>query len=168
VKIPPAFTLNSLAKLAAFLVLGASTLCGQDSSKAQSLPTAQQVMDHYVTAMGGHDAIFKHNSMTVRGKYEFAAQGLSLHRTVYYKDDKFLYDVVLPDGTHYQESFDGTVAWQLHPEKGPAISEGNEIKSKVRDADMHYPGRILDYFSSMAVVDVTNFEGAHLLSLKRN
>ncbi|MFZ1006612.1 MAG: hypothetical protein WAN65_07245 [Candidatus Sulfotelmatobacter sp.] len=62
----PAFNLNSLVKLAAFLVLGASALCGQDSSKSQPLPTAQDVMAHYVTAMGGHEAIFKHNSMTVR------------------------------------------------------------------------------------------------------
>lgn len=123
-------------------------------------------MDHYVTAMGGHDAIFKHNSMTVRGKYEIPSQGLSLDRTVYYKDDKFLYDAALPDGTHYQEGFDGTVAWQLHPKKGPAISEGNEIKSKARDADMHYPGHILDYFSSMTVVDVTNFEGHTCYHLK--
>ncbi|MFZ1006613.1 MAG: hypothetical protein WAN65_07250 [Candidatus Sulfotelmatobacter sp.] len=63
----------------------------------------------------------------------------------------------MPDGTRYQEGFDGTVAWQLHPKKGPAISEGNEIKSKARDADMHYPGHILDYFSSMAVVDGNRF-----------
>jgi hypothetical protein len=104
--------------------------------------------------------------MTVRGKYEIPSQGLSLDRTVYYKDDKFLYDAALPDGTHYQEGFDGTVAWQLHPKKGPAISEGNEIKSKARDADMHYPGHILDYFSSMTVVDVTNFEGHTCYHLK--
>ena len=70
-----------------------------------------------------------------------------------------LYEIVLPNGSRYQEGFDGTVAWQLQPGQPAAISEGNEVKSKQRDADMYYPGRILDYFSSMNVVDVTDFEG---------
>jgi hypothetical protein len=50
--------------------------CGSDANAqnvpaAGSLPTLQQVMDKYVAALGGHDAIYKHKSMTVRGASSF-------------------------------------------------------------------------------------------------
>lgn len=81
-----------------------------------------------------------------------------MDRAVYYKGGKMLYEITLPDSSRYQEGFDGKVAWQLHPRNGPAISEGDEVKSKERDADMYYPARILDYFKSMEVVEVTDLE----------
>ena len=156
----------AVAKLTAFLALTASVLCSQDSSKAKPLPTVQQVMDRYVSALGGRDAIFKHKSMTVQGKFELSDKGPSLDRTAYYKNGKMLYEITLPNGSRYQEGYDGAVAWQLHPKSGPALSEGNEVKSKARDADMYYPARILDYFSSMEVVEVTDFEGHTCYHLK--
>jgi hypothetical protein len=66
----------------------------------------------------------------------------------------------------YQEGYDGTVAWRLHPKSGPTILERNEVKSRERDADMCYPARILDYFNSTEVVAVTDFEGHTCYHLK--
>jgi hypothetical protein len=160
----PNFT--SFARLVAFLALAASFACSQDSSQPKPMPTVGQVMDHYVSALGGHDAIFRHKSMTVRGKFVVSEKGPSLDRDAYYKDGKMLYEIILPNGSRYQEGFDGAVAWQLQPGQPPAISEGNEVKSKQRDADMNYPGHIMDYFSSMNVVDVTDFEGHDCYHLK--
>ena len=77
-----------------------------------------------------------------------------------------LYEITLPNSSRYQEDLDGTVAWQLDPQSGAAISEGKEIKSKQRDAVMYYPTRVLDYFSSMNVVGVTDFEGHPCFHLK--
>ena len=166
----PAARLNLMTTLRiACILLAASSLSAQDASKAKPLPTVQQVMDRYVTAIGGHDAIFKHKSMTVHGKYEVS--GLSLDRVAYYKDGKMLYQITLPNGGHYQEGFDGTVAWQINPGtpgKEASISQGDEVKAKQRDADMYYPARILDYFSSMEVVDIVDFEGHTCYHLKGN
>ena len=157
----------AVAGLATFLVTVASPISGQESSKAKPLPTVQQVMDRYVTALGGHDAIFKHKSMTVHGKFLVDPdKGPSLDRTAYYKDGKMLYQISLPNGTSYREGYDGTVAWQLPEQGGPAISEGNVVKAKQRDADMYYPARILDYFSAMDVVGVQDFEGHTCYHLK--
>ena len=126
-----------LLSMVSGFAVGTASVAGQDSPKTSPLPTVQQVMDRYVKALGGHDAIFKHQSMTVRGKFELSREGLSLDRTGYYKGGKMLYEITFPDGSHYQEGFDGTVAWQLHPRNGPAISQGDEVKSKERDADMY-------------------------------
>jgi len=122
-------------------------------------------MDRYVKALGGHDAIFKHKSMTVHGKFT-PPGGPELDRIAYYKGGKMLYQIVLPDGTRYQEGYDGAIAWQLHPQAGAAISKGDEVKAKQRDADMYYPGRILDYFNSMEVAEITDFEGHTCYHLK--
>jgi hypothetical protein len=154
------------ARLAAFLAVTTSVLYGQDSPQSKPLPTAKQVMDRYVSALGGHDAIFKHKSMTVRGKYVESDKGASLDSIAYYKDGKMRYEVALPDGSRYQAGFDGKIGWQLHPRNGPAIAEGDIAKSKARDADMYYPARILDYFNSMEVVEVTDFEGHACYHLK--
>jgi hypothetical protein len=158
--------LVATAQIVALLGLTASALCAQDAPKATSLPTVQQVMDHYVSALGGHDVIFKHKSMTVRGKFEVSDKQPALDRIAYYKDGKMLYQINLPNETRYQEGFDGKVAWQIDPAGHAAISQGDEIKSKERDADMYYPARIMDYFSSMEVVDVTDFAGHTCYHLK--
>jgi hypothetical protein len=155
----------ALACLIALLPLTSSVLCGQDSSKTKPLPTVQQVMDHYVIALGGHDAVFKHKSMTVRGTFELEKQP-AFERVAYYKGGKMLYQINLPNGTRYQEGFNGTVAWQLDPSGHPTLSQGNEVRSKERDADMYYPARIMDYFSSMEVVDVVDFGGHTCYHLK--
>jgi len=158
-------TFIAVAKLTAFLVLTRAVLCSQDSPKTKPLPTVNEVMDHYVTALGGRDAIFKHKSMTIRGKFELSDKGPSLDRTVYYKDGRILYQIAMPLGV-YQEGYDGTVAWRLHPKSGPTILKGDEVKSKERDADMYYPARILRYFKSMEVVEMADFEGHTCYHLK--
>jgi hypothetical protein len=160
------FSAAKHAAIVSLVALVASVLFSQDSTPAKSLPTAQQVMDRYVTALGGRDSIFRHKAMTVRGNFELSEKGPSLDRSAYYKDGKMLYEVTLPNGSRYQEGYDGTVAWQLHPQSGAAISEGKEVRSKQRDADMYYPARVLDYFSSMEVVGVADFEGHPCYHLK--
>jgi len=157
-----------VARLSAvsLFAVGAVGLAGQSLPNARPLPSVQQVMNSYVSALGGRAAIFKHKSMTVRGTIEISEKGPSLDSATYYKEGKMLLEVTLPSGGTYREGYDGAVAWQLHPRNGPKIFEGDVVKSKERDADMYYPARILDYFKSMEVVEVTNFEGHTCYHLK--
>lgn len=155
-----------LLGVASFLTFGKPQLLGQGSQKTQALPTVQQVMDRYVLALGGRDVIFKHKSMTVREKLEVPDKGLSLNRIIYLKDGKSYEELTLPDAGRYRSGYDGTVAWEVNPSTGPALIRGDEAKSKVRDADMYYPARILDYFSSLEVVDIAEFEGHTCYHLK--
>src|SRR5580693_8041908 len=81
-------TFIAITNLTAFLALTRGVLCSQDLKKDKPLTSVEEVMDHYVTALGGHDAIFKHKSMTIRGKFELSDTRPSLDRTVYYKDGR--------------------------------------------------------------------------------
>jgi hypothetical protein len=156
----------AFVEVTSFIALVTARFAGQDSPKTQPLPTVQQVMDRYVNALGGRDAIFKHKAMTVREKLEIPDKGLSLDRVVYFKDGKSHEELTLPDGGHYQSGYDGAIAWEMHPSTGPAIIRGNEAKSKARDADMYYPAHTLDYFTSMEVADIAEFEGRACYHLK--
>jgi len=159
-------TVVGLLAMTSVVPIAGTGVAAKDSSSNPALPKVQQVMERYVKALGGRDAIFKHKAMTVRGTFELSDKGPSLDRTARYKDGKMLYEITFPDGKVYQEGFDGGTAWRLHPRNGPAVLEGDEVKSTARDADMYYPARILDYFSSMEVVEVADFEGHTCYHLK--
>lgn len=141
------------------LLMGTEQPQDQASQKAQALPTVQKVMERYVRALGGRDAIFRHKSMVVQEKVEIAEKNVSLERVVTFKGRKQREEITLPDGSRYQSGFDGMVAWEINPKSGAALIQGKEAQSKVRDADMYYPARILDYFRSMQVIDIAEFEG---------
>ncbi|HEX8818114.1 MAG TPA: hypothetical protein VF753_21675 [Terriglobales bacterium] len=149
-------------------ILGTSAGLSADLPNPQSLPKVEDVMKHYVDAVGGHDAIFKHQSMTVHEKLDVSAgdKHASLNRAVYYKNGKSHEVLDLPDGGQYQSGYDGKTAWEMSTAGSAALIEGDEAKSKVRDADMYYPARILDYFNSMGVVDIADFEGHTCYHLK--
>jgi hypothetical protein len=155
--------LQPVFQLAALIALTPSLLSAQ---APPALPTTQQVMDHYIHAMGGHDAIFKHKSMTVHGTIQPSEKQPTFDVVAYFKDGKMLYDIALANGTHFQQGFDGKIAWQLDPKDGPQLAKGDVIKSVQRDADMYYPARILDYFNSFDVVEITSFEGHSCYHLK--
>jgi hypothetical protein len=46
------------------------------------------------------------------------------------------------------------------------IAEGDEVKTVARDADMYYHLHVLNYFKSMEVVDVKEFNGRSCYHLK--
>jgi len=149
----------------AFL-LASATLGAQNPSPSQSLPTAQQVMDRFVAAQGGHEAIFRHRSMTVHAKLVLQPQNLSFDQVSYFKDGRVLQETTYADGSVDRSGFDGAVAWDIDPKNGPAVAKDNVIESIRRDADMHYFGHVLDYFKSMDVVGITEFAGHTCYHLK--
>ncbi|HUH62950.1 MAG TPA: hypothetical protein VLZ50_08135 [Terracidiphilus sp.] len=138
----------------------------QSPSHPQSLPTAQQVMDRFVAAQGGHDVIFRHRSMTVRATLVLQPKNVSLGQVSWLKDGKALQETTFPDGSRDRTGFDGAVAWDIDPKDGPNVAKGDVIQSVARDADMHYFGHILDYFKSMEVVEIAAFAGHTCYHLK--
>lgn len=150
----------------ALLFLASSAICAQSPSQPAPLPTAQQVLDRFVVAQGGHDAIFRHRSMTVRAKLMIQPGNMNLDQVTYMKDGKALTETTLPDGGRDRAGFDGAVAWDLDPKGAPTVARDDVIESVRRDADLHYFGHILEYFKSMDVVDVAEFAGHSCYHLK--
>ena len=124
----------------------------------QKLPTVQWVLERYVTATGGREALLRHKSMTVRGRNYEPAAGREVSGVFYTGGGKFLQVVTLPSGES-RSGYDGHTAWDLDSHGKVTIQGGDLIKSVARDADMYYHLHVMQYFRSMEVIDVQTFNG---------
>jgi hypothetical protein len=136
------------------------------AQKAGKLPSAQEVLDRYVEVTGGRDALLRHKSMTVRGRYQVLSGKADFETAFYTKDGKMLQKALLPGGKEYASGYDGETAWDLGPDGKAVIHEGDEVKTVARDADMYYHLQVMKYFRSMEVIDVQEFNGRACYHLK--
>jgi hypothetical protein len=104
--------------------------------------------------------------MTIHGRYQVPARKLEFETVTYTKAGKLLQKLVLPSGKQYVSGYDGQVAWKLDPAGKVTIHEGDVVKSIARDADMYYHLHVMNYFKSMEVVDVKEFNGRPCYHLK--
>jgi hypothetical protein len=72
----------------------------------------------------------------------------------------------LPGGKVELSGYDGETAWDLDAGGKVTIHEGDEIKTIARDADMYYHLHVMNYFRTMEVVDVKEFNGRPCYHLK--
>jgi hypothetical protein len=132
-----------------------------------SLPSAQQVLDRYVEVTGGKEALLRHKSVTVHGRYQEPQTKLDVETTFYTKDGgKMVLRATLPGGKGYATGYDGQTAWTVRADGTADIAEGDIVKTVARDADMYYHLHVLKYFKSMEVVGVEQFNGRPCYHLK--
>jgi zinc protease len=131
----------------------------------EKLPTVEWVLERYVTATGGRDALLRHSSMNLRGRNFEPATKREVSAVFYTKDGKFLQVVTLPTGQSLS-GYDGHIAWDLDSHGKVTIHEGDVVKSIARDADMYYHLHVMQYFRNMAIVDVQTFNGRLCYHLK--
>jgi hypothetical protein len=156
-------------KLSVLFILICTAAASVGSLSAQTtrkLLTANEVLERYVEVTGGRDALLRHKSMTVHGRLEVPSRNLEREGVLYTKDGKMLQKIFLPNGKENASGYDGQTAWDLGPNGKAVVHEGDEMKTVARDADMYYHLRVLKYFKSMEVIDVTEFNGRTCYHLK--
>jgi photosynthetic reaction center cytochrome c subunit len=124
-----------------------------ESNPAADLPNASEVLDKYVTAMGGAAAIGKISSRVGTGKVTFAA-GPALPVQIAWKaPGKQIMTVHLPVG-------DSTTVWNGHAgwlsAPGAPVRETNEADydgARI-DADLQLPIHLKQMFSDLKVIEV--------------
>jgi len=150
----------------ALLLLGVSGPGVPGTAAAgERLPTVEWVLERYVAATGGREALLRHESMTVHGRGYEPATKREVEGAFYTKGGKFLQVVTLPSGESLS-GYDGRIAWVLDSHGKVTIQQGDVVKSVARDADMYYHLHVMRYFRSMQVIDVANFNGLRCYHLK--
>lgn len=137
------------------------------SAGGESLPRAREVLERHVQASGGRAALKRHKSMTVHARFQNPSLHLDVEVVSYGSDGKTLQVAQLPGGKSLS-GYDGHTAWDLDSHGKVTIYHGDEVRSIARDADMYYHLRVMDYFKSLEVVGVEDFEGRpcyHLLGV---
>lgn len=127
---------------------------------ALQLPTVNQVLDRYVQATGGREALLHHKSMTMH-----MSEG-DMQMVLYTKAGKLTQQITLPNGRLIRAGYDGKIAWSMDTSGKVHLPKGDLIKTIARDADMYYHLHVMQYFRSMSVVDVQPFNGKPCYHLK--
>lgn len=147
----------------AFFAVSSGVLWSQAADK---LPSVQEILDRYVAATGGRETLLRHKSMTMRGHNHDFASNVDVDGVFYTKDGKSFQKARFSSGKVSLSGYDGQISWNLDSTGKVTIDEGDVIKTAARDADMYYHLHVMNYFRSMKVVDVKDFNGRPCYHLK--
>ena len=142
-------------------------------------PTAAQILDKYLQAVGGADRAAKLTSYTAKGMYSgYGPEGFPRPVEIYAKAPNqravIVRDKEAGDNTTV---FSGTAAWVSAPFRPLAVMElhGAELDSARADAELMFPGNIkgaltnmrssTDFINDRTVLAVQGNKGAALVTL---
>jgi hypothetical protein len=111
----------------------------QTAAKPAAIPTAEQILDRYVKAIGGPEAWLKFTSRVTTGTIEVPSMNLSGIVMIHEKAPDRLLATVIINGASFRQGFDGTLGWTDDPQDGLREQSGAELAEARRDADFYHP-----------------------------
>lgn len=145
----------------AFSILATFTSVAQDKpksdapkpdAKAVALPSVDEILDKYVKALGGKEAIEKLTSRTAKGTFEIEAMNLTGDMETYNKaPNKFANLFTIPGVGGGGQVYDGSKGWDSNPMTGLRELSGEELAVVKREADFYQPLNFKKHFPKMEV-----------------
>jgi hypothetical protein len=135
------------------LAFAVAALAQTAAGPAQSTPSADQILDKFVQAIGGKAAIEKLNSRMQKGTLEIPAMGVSATFESFAKaPDKTVTVITIPGFGVVSEGSDGNIAWSNDPQSGLREKSGAELADAKRDAVFHQETKFKELYPKMTVV----------------
>ncbi|MGH9769201.1 MAG: hypothetical protein ACREAB_17375 [Blastocatellia bacterium] len=117
---------------------------------AAAEPTVDQILDNYVQAIGGREAMEKLSSRVIKGTFEISSMGLKGEIEFYAKaPNKLLTVQNIPGIGVIRDGYDGQTAWSENPMTGLREKSGAELAAVVRTSDFHGALRIRQRYSKL-------------------
>jgi len=122
-----------------------------DTAKATTAePTTDQILDKYVQAIGGRQAVEKITSRVAKGTFEISAMGLKGEIEVYAKaPNKTLRIQHLSGVGEILDGYDGKIGWSQSPMMGLREKSGDELAVIARSSDLHAPIKTRQLYSKL-------------------
>lgn len=134
------------------LAQGGSQKPAPEAKPAGPMPTADQIIEKYVQAIGGKAALEKPTSRVSKGSFELPAMGASGTAEIYEKaPNKTIAIVNISGFGTIQEGFDGKVAWSQDPQSGLREKAGAELAGARLDAEFFKPIKIKQLYPKIVV-----------------
>jgi outer membrane lipoprotein-sorting protein len=147
-------------KLVRTLVLAGAAVLAAAPARAQELPAARQIVDAYVNAIGGTQAISQAQHRHMVGEMSMPAAGMTLSMEIWQaRPNKMVMVMDVPGMGEIKQGYDGTTAWSVNPMQGPRILDGAELEQSVRQADFDANLRFEHLFPTMETVERTEMAG---------
>jgi hypothetical protein len=123
-----------------------------EAKPAEAMPTADQIIEKYVQALGGKAAIEKLNSRTSKASFEIPAMGANGTAEIYEKaPNKTLAIITIPGYGVIREAYDGKVAWAEDPTTGIREKSGIEFVDAKLESEFYRPVKLKQLFPTMTV-----------------
>jgi outer membrane lipoprotein-sorting protein len=107
-------------------------------AKPSALPTVDAVLDNYVKAIGGKEAIEKVTSRSMKGSFDIEAMGVSAPVEMFAKaPNKSATKIDLPNIGVFNIIFDGATGWDSNPMSGLRELSGVELAQLKRRSDFY-------------------------------
>jgi hypothetical protein len=152
--------LSLLATLAVAAQDKPKTDAPKDAAKSEAKPSAampavDDILDNYVKALGGKDAIEKLTTRASKGAFELPAMGASGTVEAFTKAPNKSASIIEMSGFgKIERIFDGAKAWSASPMEGVRELEGAELALMKRQADFHSSLNIKKNFAKLEVKGV--------------
>lgn len=148
------------------LALSLAPLHLQAQQAAAQLPTATQVLERYVQALGGREALMKHTVRTMETEMSMPAMGVSMTmKSVSAAPNRLLMTMDIPGVGTTTSGYDGTVAWSNSPMQGPMLLEGPELEKALRDASFHSQLQYDSLYQKVEASEWAEFGGRRCVKL---
>ena len=137
------------------------------ASVTVDLPDARDVIDRYIDALGGRDAILSHAQRHVVGTMSVPAQGVSgdLEAFAMAPNVNFV-RITIPGFGEFLQGFNGEVGWATNPAQGPMVMEDKMLEQSQRGAEFYSELHDPANFTSIETVETTEFDGKQCHKLK--
>jgi hypothetical protein len=137
------------------------------AAQVPRLPRASDVIDRYVKAIGGREAVLKHASRRAIGTFSMPAQGISgTLELLAARPDRFVLRISLAGLGEIATGFDGTIGWLVNPMTGPMLLQGKQLDQLRVDSEFDAPLHDPAGYRALEIVERVEFEGRPTYKLR--
>jgi hypothetical protein len=130
------------------------------ASSTSSLPSGRAIIDRYVQAIGGREAVLRHKTIRSVGTFEMPAAGVKGDLSVVQATpNKMALTMNIPGMGQMNTGFDGTTGWSINPMQGPRLLEGKELEQIREDAGPAATLRGPERVRSAETIELTTMGG---------
>ena len=127
---------------------------------AEALPTATEILDRYVEALGGEAAIRRHRYATWTGKFSMPGQGLEGDLMLKASaPNLFRLDITAEGIGEISQGYDGKVGWGDNMMTGPTLMKDGELELLAIQSDFYVDLNYAKHYPTIEVVERATFDG---------
>lgn len=123
-----------------------------------AIPTADQILDHYLQATGGRDAWKKLTTRVSKGTIDLTGKDMTGTLELNEKAPNQTLAVVSIGGASFRQGFDGKVGWSDDPQNGLREMSGAELDETRRDADFSHPANMHELYKKFTATGVEDVD----------
>jgi len=135
------------------LLLFVAVCAGSARALRGGFPPVEAILEKYINALGGREALEKITTMALRGTMEFPEFGASGTTAEYVKDpDHFVAITDVPGYGTVRTIYDGHNGWAVDPQRGTSEITGGDLADLKRRADIHWNLKLQEYYPRLKVL----------------